>query len=51
MRLVDAGEALGQKEGLARPCKLTKAQVKKETFCDHGEKEPFRDFSFIYIIA
>ena len=32
MRLVDAGEALGQKEGLARPCKLTKAQVKKVTF-------------------
>ena len=32
MRSVDAGEALGQKEGLARPCKLTKAQVKKVTF-------------------
>ena len=31
-RSVDAGEALGLKVRLARPCKLTKAQVKKVTF-------------------
>ena len=50
MRLVDAGESVAQKEGQGRPSKLTKAQEKKVTYCNHGKRGPLRDHSLFCII-
>ena len=50
MWLVDAGESVAQKEGQGRPSKLTKAQEKKVTYCNHGKRGPLRDHSLFCII-
>ena len=50
MRLVDAGESVAQKEGQGRPRKLTKAQEKKVTYCNHSKRGPLRDHSLFCII-
>ena len=51
MLLVDAGESVAQREGQGRPNKLTKAQEKKVTYCNHGKRGPLRDHSLFCIIG
>ena len=40
MRSVDAEETVAQEEGQGKPHKLTKAQEKKVTYSDHGQRGP-----------
>ena len=50
MRSVDAEETVAQEEGQGKPHKLTKAQEKKVTYCNHGKRGPLRDHSLFCII-